>query len=101
VTFTYADIRGMSKLFRLLFSLFMKGVKPEELIPDRFPGKQPPTATPKIPGASKPQTVQPEAKHIAEAYKSFRRKYPNGFDRRKRNSGFTFTELHNEDGDQD
>jgi hypothetical protein len=91
----------MSKLFRLLFSLFIKGVKPEELIPDRFPGKQPPTAAPIIPGANKPRNVQPEAKHIADAYKSFRRKYPNGFDGRGKNSGFTFTQLHDENDEQE
>lgn len=79
LTFIRADIPIMSKLFRLLASLFVKGVKPEDLIPDRFPGKKPPTAAPPLPSRPKPESASYANQEISKHYKSFRRHYPNGY----------------------
>lgn len=69
----------MSKLFRLLAGLFFRGVKPEELLPDRFPGKKPPTAAPSIPNRPKVDSSASGNQQILRHYKSFRRHYPNGY----------------------
>lgn len=78
-TLINADIQVMSKLFRLLASLFAKGVKPEELLPDRFPGKKPPTAAPRIPNRPNLDSGAYANQQIARHYKSFRRQYPKGY----------------------
>jgi hypothetical protein len=78
-TFIHADIHVMSKLFRLLASLVVKGVKPEELLPDRFPGKKPPTAAPRIPNRPNVDSSAYANQQIAKHYKSFRRHYPKGY----------------------
>jgi hypothetical protein len=69
----------MSKLFRLLASLFIQGIKPEEVNPDRFPGKKPPTAAPSLPRHLKQETPSSANQQILKHYKSFRRHYPNGY----------------------
>jgi hypothetical protein len=79
LTLIRADIHAMSKLFRLLASLFVKGVKPEELLPDRFPGKKPPTAAPRIPNRPNLDTSAYANQQISKHYKSFRRHYPKGY----------------------
>lgn len=77
--FIQADGCQMSKLFRLLLSLFFQGVKPEEILPDRYPGKKPPTVAPKLPHRPEQDSSSSMNQEISKQYKAFRRVYPNGY----------------------
>ena len=73
-----ADVYFMSSLLRLIISLIFKGVRPEDVKRDLYPGKTPPTVAPQIPNQVRQDTPSSSSPEITRAYQAFKKRYPNG-----------------------
>ena len=73
-----ADVFFMSSLLRLLISLLFRGVRPEDVRRDQYPGKTPPTVSPRIPNHFRQDIPTSSSQDITRAYKAFKKRYPNG-----------------------
>jgi hypothetical protein len=69
----------MNGLFFAMLKLIFFGVKPEQVEVDRFPGKTPPKPAPKIPNRPSGQNSTSSNSQVQEAYRRFKKKYPNGY----------------------
>lgn len=69
----------MNGLFIAMLKLIFFGVKPQQVQRDHFPGKTPPKPAPKIPNRPNPQDSSSAHTQVEDAYRRFKKKYPNGY----------------------
>lgn len=77
-TFKDADVGAMSSLFQLLAGLWVKGVRPDEVRRDQFPGKKPPSVAPKIPQRANQLGTISSEHDLTRAYAAFKKTHPKG-----------------------